>query len=127
MNSKNKLRANPQIGIWWDNGSKIVAFSHLPAEPDRSTGLCDSDDAHNDLWPDAAMRFGLTEFEEYFSVPRGRVLWSPAKQTSIIYHGNATGPERLEKIAKEFSLGNWELRTDIHYMMGDSIDYLFDD
>ena len=73
------------------------------------------------------MQFGLTEFTEYFSIPRGRVLWSPAKQSSIIYHGNSTNPERLDKIANVFHLGEWESRTDIHYMMGDSIDHLFED
>ena len=121
------MKKHPQIGIWWDNGSQIVAFPHQPGEPDSSTGLCDSDDAHNDRWPDAAMQFGLSEFAEYFSVPRGRVLWSPTKKNSIIYHGNATTADRLDEIAKLFHLGTCESRTDIHYMMGDSIDYLFDD
>jgi len=121
------MNNEPQIGIWWDDGSQIVAYPHGPGEADRATGLCDSDDAHNDSWPDAAMRFGLTDFEEYFSIPRGRVLWSPAKQTSIIYHGNATTPQRLKEIAAEFSLKTWESRTDIHYMMGDAIGDLFDD
>ncbi|TWU10514.1 hypothetical protein [Allorhodopirellula heiligendammensis] len=72
------------------------------------------------------MQLGLTDFEEYFSVPRGRVLWSPTKKTSIVYHGNTTTPERLQKIADEFSLADWESRTDIHYMMGDAIGDLFD-
>lgn len=31
------------------------------------------------------------------------------------------------EIAKVFHLGEWESRTDIHYMMGDSIDDFFDD
>lgn len=121
------MNSEPQIGIWWDDGSKIVAFPHASGEVDLATGLSDSDDSHNDLWPDAAMRFGLIDFEEYFSIPRGRVLWSPAKQLSIIYHGNATTPERLKKIAAEFSLEKWEARTDIHYMMGDAVNDLFND
>lgn len=121
------MKNEPQIGIWWDTGSQIVAFPHSPSEADSTTGLCDSDDAHNDLWPDAAMQFGLTEFAEYFSVPRGRVLWSPSKRISIIYHGNATTVGRLDEIAKVFRLGQWESRTDMHYMMGRSVDDLFDD
>ncbi len=121
------MNRKPQIGIWWDNGTRIVAFPHSPDKADSAAGLCDSDDAHNDLWPDAAMQFGLTDFEEYFSVPRGRVLWSPAKRTSIIYHGNSTTSERLEEIASVFQIGKWESRTDIHYMMGRSVDDLFDD
>lgn len=48
-------------------------------------------------------------------------------KTSIIYHGNTTTPQRLQKIAAEFSLTYWESRTDTHYMMGDAIDDLFDD
>jgi len=76
----------PQIGIWWDNGSKIVSFSHAPGEADRYTGLCDSDFTHNDLWRKAAKQFSLSEFQEYFSIPRGRVLWSPSKKIGVIYH-----------------------------------------
>lgn len=121
------MKNEPQIGIWWDNGRQIVAFPHSPGKAASATGLCDSDDAHNDLWPDAAMQFGLTDFEEYFSVPRGRVLWSPAKQISIIYHGNATKSERLDEIVNVFQLGAWNSLTDIHYMMGSSVDNLFND
>ncbi|WP_146405365.1 hypothetical protein [Allorhodopirellula heiligendammensis] len=121
------LNKQPQIDMWWDNGSRIVAFPHRPGEPDRATGLCDSDDAHNDLCPDAAMQLGLTDFEEYFSVLRGCVLWSPTKKTSIIYHGNATTPQRLQKMGAEFSLNDWKSRTDTHYMMGDANDDLFED
>ena len=121
------LIRRPAVGIWWDNGQQIVAYPLLPGEADREVGLCDSDDTHNDLWPDAARQFGLSDDDEYFSVPRGRVLWSPSKKTSIIYHGNATTPDRLQKIAAEFSLSDWEACSDIHYMMGDAIDDLFDD
>ena len=58
------MRAKTYIGIWWDNGSQLVSFPHAPGEPDSLTELCDSDDTHNDLWPDAAMQFGLTESDE---------------------------------------------------------------
>ena len=71
-------------GILWDNGTQIVAFHHSPREADSATGLCDRDDAHNDLWPDAAKQLGFMDFEEYVSVPRGRVLWSLANRISII-------------------------------------------
>ena len=118
---------SPLIGIWWDDGSQIVPFHHLPDENNVQAGYCDSDFAHNDFWPQAKMQFGLDEWAEYFSVPRGRVLWSPAKQTSVIYHGNATSPDRLEKIADTFKLGNWNAKTDIHYTIGNAVDDFFDD
>lgn len=68
------------------------------------------------------MQFRLTDFEEYFSIPLGRVLWSPAKPISIIYHGNTTTNERLKEIASVFQLGQWESRIDIHYMISSSVD-----
>ncbi len=36
---------------------------------------------------------------------RGRVLWSPAKKTSLIYRGNANTADRLDEIVKVFHLG----------------------
>lgn len=71
------------------------------------------------------MQFGLDASAEYFDVPRGRVLWSPAKQISIIYHGNATPPDRLQRIAQTFQLEGWIAQTDIHYMIGDVVDTYF--
>jgi len=40
---------------------------------------------------------------------------------------HATTPDRLKRIADMFSLDEWESRTDLHFMMGDSTDHLFDD
>lgn len=117
----------PQIGIWWDDGKKIVAFPQEPGRASQITGLCDSDDSHNELWPEVAMRYNADEDDEYFSIPRGRVLWNPVKLQSIIYHGNATNAERLQEIAKVFNLTDWTARADIHYMMGNAADHAFDD
>jgi len=117
----------PQIGIWWDNGHVVVAFPVAAGIPDQATGMCDSDDSHNDCWPEAAMRFRAEQDDEYFSVPRGRVLYDPKRQKSIIYHGNHTSAVRLSLIAAEFALENWEPRLDGHYMMGPAADRFFDE
>lgn len=117
---------NPQIGIWWDNGEKIVAFPHPPGDRCHETGWCDSEDSHNDLWPEAAMQFSAGIDDEYFSIPRGRVLWNPVTRKSVIYHGNATSAERLREIAKVFKLTDWTSRTDTHYMTGSAADREFD-
>lgn len=122
-----RTNTSPLIGIWWDNGSKIVAFHHPPDEDDVQVGFCDSDYAHNDFWPEAGMQLGLDASAEYFDVPRGRVLWSPARQISVIYHGNATPQPRLERIAETFQLDKWTAQTDTHYMIGDAVDEYFDD
>ena len=68
------------------------------------------------------MQFGLDVSAEYFDVPRGRVLWSPAKKSSVIYHGNRTPKHRLEKIAETFRLDDYTAKTDFHYMIGDAVD-----
>lgn len=117
----------PQIGIWWDDGKKIVAFPHTPGRRCQASGWCDSEDFHNDLWPKAAMQFGAGIDDEYFSIPRGRVLWNPVTLQSVIFHGNVTNAERLMEIAKVFKLSDWTPRTDTHYMMGGAADREFDD
>lgn len=121
------MTKQPNIGIWWDDGKTIASFMHRPLKPERITGLCDSDYNHNDLWPDAACQLGIGPHVEYFSIPRGRVLWDPNKRQSIIYHGNATSSDRLKIIAKEFGLSKWISERDVHYLMGDAADDLFAD
>ena len=121
------MKKQPNIGIWWDDGKSFASFMHRPQKPELETGLCDSDYNHNDLWPDAAYQLGIGPHVEYFSVPRGRVLWDPDKRQSIIYHGNATTADRLEKIARAFGLLKWISKRDIHYTMGDAADDLFED
>jgi len=105
----------PITGIWWDDGTKIVAFRSETSHACQISGLCDSENSHNDLWPEAAMRYDAGEDDEYFSIPRGRVLWNPVKLQSIIYHGNGTSAVRLEKIAAIFKLSDWTTHSDIHY------------
>ena len=117
----------PQIGIWWDDGKKIVAFRHSAVATEAYAGWCDSDYSHNDYWPEAAMQYGLNESAEYFSIPRGRVLWSPSKKLSRIYHGNETTPDRLALIAAEFGLNSWDAKRDIHYTTGGLLNLLFED
>jgi len=117
----------PVTGIWWDDGTKIVAFPSETSHACQISGQCDSDDSHNDLWPEAAMSYEAGEDDEYFSIPRGRVLWNPVKLQSIIYHGNGTSAVRLKEIATIFKLTDWTTRTDIQYMMGNAADHAFDD
>ena len=52
-----------------------------------------------------AKQLGRTIADEYFCVPRGRVLWDATNQRGIILHGPATSVERLKLIAQRFNLG----------------------
>jgi hypothetical protein len=117
----------PQIGIWWDDGRQVVPFTQPLGEVEPTEKICDSDLAHAEMWPEAAKYFGRTADDEYFSVPRGRVVWLVTSKKARIIHGNATRPDRLKAIAKAFNFGKWEAQSDDHYAMGDRVEELFED
>ena len=73
------------------------------------------------------MQLGASPEDEYFSIPRGRVLYDPRNRKSIIYHGNRTDKTRLALVASEFALKKWDARKDGHYMMGSAADQFFDE
>jgi hypothetical protein len=117
----------PKIGIWWDNGKKIASFPVPAGQPDAVVGICDSEDSHIDRWPEVAIQLGAYPVDEYYSIPRGRVMYDTIRNVSIIYHGNQTDAARLSLIAEEFELVNWVAHLDDHYMMGDAADEYFND
>ena len=56
--------------------------------------------------------------EEYFSIPRGRVVYHEDTQLFSIYHGNNLGEHDLQKVAAVFclpSLNHVRFEQDIHY------------
>jgi hypothetical protein len=105
-----------------------VALAHLPTENVTRTGrLLDSNLSHADEWPSVAKKLRRTTEDEYFSVPRGRVLLDVDSLTGIILHGPATSRKRLESIARRFGLGAWRAELDQHYFTGQDADRLFDE
>jgi|LauGreDrversion4_2_1035121.scaffolds.fasta_scaffold103531_1 hypothetical protein len=119
---------SPKVGIWWDNGKAIADFSH----PHNENASCiadriDSNLAHVDLWAKAAKKMKVDPSQEYFSIPRGRVLLDRVTLNGIIFHGPATTAERLEMIAKLFCLSAWRSEQDLHYFIGSDADRLFQD
>ncbi len=128
MPRRPSLRLAPQVGIWWDNGEQIVAVTHPPARDASAVGaLIDSHLEHWREWPDVALRLARSAGDEYFCVPRGRVLLRRETGQGMIYHGSATTPERLELIAAELKLQNWKAAVDLHYEFGEAADALFDE
>jgi hypothetical protein len=117
----------PTIGIWWDDGRTIAALAHAPTENASKGPLIDSDLNHFEEWPKVAARFALTPQDEYYDVPRGRVLLRQKTGEGLIYHGNATSKARLRKIAATFQLSTWKARRNEHYDMGPEADALFED
>ena len=122
---KESTLSGPLIGIWWENQDRIVAILQRPNNASGGTSLSDSDFLDADEWPRIAHYFNKTPEVDDFVIPRGRVLFDRDQGIGILYHGNATGENRLREIAARFGLANWKARTDEHYLMGDAIDDLF--
>jgi hypothetical protein len=124
---KAKKPPNPLLGIWWDSSQQIVIVAH---GPDKQTavqaGMLDSELTHAEEWPKIAKKLGRSSADDYFIVPRGRVLHELKTGRAVIYHGNATSTARLVEIAEAFQLTNWVGRLDDHYSTGESIDALFE-
>jgi hypothetical protein len=119
---------NPRVGIWWDTGKTIAAIAHPPTENTTRTGTrLGSNLSHTDEWAAVARKLGRTTEDEYFFVPRGRVLLDVDSLTGVILHGPATKPTRLALIARRFGLAKWRSELDQHYFTGDDADRLFED
>jgi hypothetical protein len=86
----------------------------------------DSNLSHADEWA-GAKKLGRTTEDEYFSVPRGRVLLEVASLIGVILHGPATKPKRLTLIARRFGLATWRAELDAHYFTGEDADGLFEE
>lgn len=120
--------SGPRVGIWWDNGKTIVVRAHPCTEnATRTRALVDSNLSHADEWHVVAKRLGRTTDDEYFSVPRGRVLLDVKSMTGIIFHGPATTHPRLALIARRFGLQTWKAELDTHYFTGPDADQLFEE
>ena len=79
----------PKIGVFWCY--KDVVFGRavsLDKAEDLGIGILDSPDTHTDLWDKD--RTLLRDFPEqhggeYFSIPRGRVLWELKTSSAKIF------------------------------------------
>lgn len=128
MTRQRRATGKPRVGIWWDTGKIVAALAHPPTENVTCTGTrLDSNLSHADQWTKVARKLGRTTEDEYFSVPRGRVLLDLDSQTGIILHGPATKPNRLALIARQFGLGGWRAELDQHYFTGEDADWLFEE
>ena len=128
MNKKRRKHTQPLLGIWWDNGQQLVVIAHDSGGlTSCQAGMLDSELTHAEEWPKVATQLGKNWDEEYFIVPRGRVLHEAVSGRAVIYHGPETSRERLGAIAKAFRLDEWISRQDEHYFTGSQIDSVFED
>ena len=114
---------NPKVGIFWFYEGKII-FSHaVPLEVgeyygDAITGVKD----HADYWEELRCEGKLNALDEplrdeYFSIPRGRVVYHSDTNSFFVYHGNNVKKKDLRKVASFFNLPKEKtiFEQDLHY------------
>ena len=115
----------PFIGIWWADAHTVVAILQTVSSVRTRLPLIDSNFEHWREWDSICQHFNKRPRDEYFIVPRGRVLVQHETGRGLIYHGDATPGATLKRIAKLFRLSTWTAQADLHYMC--DADDLFDD
>ena len=113
------------VGIWWADAHAIAAVLQSASSVRIRLPLIDSDFEHWREWESICQHFNKRPRDEYFVVPRGRVLVQRNNGRGLIYHGDATPVATLKRIAKLFRLSTWTAQPDLHYMI--DADDLFDD
>lgn len=111
----------PYVGIFWIyNG--FVIFSHAVSVVEglaygtAITGIKD----HADYWEETKNWHGFIPEEfrnEYFSIPRGRVVYHSDTDKFYVYHGNNLKKTELNQIVELFCLPRNKtlFEKDIHY------------
>ena len=112
-----------KLGIFWIYRHEVF-FSHSVPIADglpygeAITGTKD----HADYWEELRSAGELSVLphhlqDEYFSIPRGRVVYHKDTQKFYVYHGNNVTKSDLQKVAKLFDLPkeSTSFEQDLHY------------
>lgn len=104
---KAAARGEPQIGIWWFTPARgLVAFAVDIVDAPRHLGYRDTALAHAVLWDRIIAEEPDLADSEYFSIPRGRVLFSEATGRYRIYASRAVcaDTKKIASIRRYFRL-----------------------
>ena len=120
---------NPEIGLFWvlPMKNKVVGekiplreASHAPSQ------FKDIEKSHDEVWDKNKEKWGHG-FDEYFEVPRGRLLFDAKKRKFILISSAKIikDPEIVQKILSYFNVSQFEpiLKTDMHYESPEDIDW----
>lgn len=118
-----KEKSFPKVGIFWLYQHEII-FSHSVSLAEglhygeAVTGVKD----HADYWEELRNGGKLAVLpqalqEEYFLIPRGRVVYHSDTDTFFVYHGNNVSKSDLNKVCKIFNLpkSKTKFEQDFHY------------
>ena len=113
----------PFVGIWWFYGGKPLFVHSVPLSlgnhyGDAVTGIKDHADYWEELGKSGALSIIPPEFrDEYFYIPRGRVVFHGDTESFTVYHGNNISKKDLRKVRSVFNLPKDRtfFEEDIHY------------
>ena len=98
----------PHVGIWWFYGGSPIFVHSVPLSQglhygDAITGIKD----HAGYWEELRESGKLSDLppklhDEYFSIPRGRVVYHEATRIFTVYHGNNISKKELEMVRSIF-------------------------
>ena len=120
--------SKPSVGIWWFYYDNVLFVDPVEVEKglpygDCITGLSD----HADFWDKLDAKGELEKLplalrSEYFTIPRGRVVFHKDTERFTILHGGLKKTE-LNKIRQFFALpkDKTDFDTDFHYKIDPSI------
>lgn len=119
---KNTINSEkPFVGIFWFyfGVPLFVHAVHLEAGEHYGSAINGLKD-HADYWEEDSCHksFLLEHFQkEYFSIPRGRVVYHEDTKEFIVYHGNNISKQELQEVAAVFCLPKAHTRfeQEIHY------------
>jgi len=125
----------PRIGIFWIYKEKVLGHASPVSAGEKSClGLVDSPKNHTDVWDNDRTLFAdFPELsgQEYFSIPRGRVLWNEAERHAIVYMDASLFSDRCKGLIVDFfDLDGCEVKwkKDMHYTTSsEALAAIFDD
>jgi len=113
------------VGIWWHSSEQLLLILQPTKELTENEGVIDSDLWHSEEWGLALSILNADPAQQYFEIPRGRVVYDVLGSRGVIYHGNETKDSQLKVIARACGYRDWTAVLDNHYLMGAAADALF--
>lgn len=111
-----------RIGIFWVYQGRVLGRARPLVEGEESVpGLLDSPDTHARLWEEEGGVCGVCPElagREYFTIPRGRVLWDRQAEQAVVYLDRTLLQEGIKRSIMTFfglSARRVRWRSDLHY------------
>ena len=116
-------KVSPRVGIFWLYKHEVIFMQSVPPAEGLAYGdaVC-SEKSHADYWEELRSVGELDKLpeslrDEYFRIPRGRVVFHRDNGRFYVYHGNNLTRTDLNKVRKAFGLDRdvTSFEQDLHY------------